>query len=153
MIHRFFSKSALPPLSQQLAQTPISKFMTRNPYSVMKTTPVGIAIQTMLTHGISGLPVVDVSQVCIGLYTELDAMIQAASQPLDAPIRFRSPAISVQSDFTFKEVLGFRSSTTASASSASSRDGTCSKPSWTTFSVEPFAPDPRARLAAKGRGF
>ncbi len=105
MIHRFFSKSALPPLSQQLAQTPISKFMTRNPYSVMKTTPVGIAIQTMLTHGISGLPVVDVSQVCIGLYTELDAMIQAASQPLDAPIRFRSPAISVQSDFTFKEVL------------------------------------------------
>jgi len=79
--------------------------MTRNPYSVMKTTPVGIAIQTMLTHGISGLPVVDVSQVCIGLYTELDAMIQAASQPLDAPIRFRSPAISVQSDFTFKEVL------------------------------------------------
>lgn len=94
-----------PPLSDDLATTPIRHYMTRNPIYATPSTTVRRAIDMMLKHSISGLPVLDDTQVCLGLYTELDAMLQGASQSIDSPIRYSKPAVLVLPDTPYRDVL------------------------------------------------
>jgi|GEM_PF-1413633 len=99
------AKPINPPISDTLASSPIRHIMTRNPIYATPSTTVRRAIEMMLTHSISGLPVVDDTQVCLGLYTELDAMLQAAAQSLNSTIHYTKPPVMVMADATFREVL------------------------------------------------
>jgi tRNA nucleotidyltransferase (CCA-adding enzyme) len=93
------------PISDALAQTPAAKLMSRKIIYAMPGTPIHVAMQMMITHKISGLPVADGNTKCLGIYSELDAMLQGASQPLESPIKFTKPAITVTPTTPFREVL------------------------------------------------
>jgi len=93
------------PISENLSVTPISKIMRRQVYHVVKGSTVRMAMKTMLVQKVSGLPVLDSNGKCVGVYSELDAMLQGASQDLDRPIKFTAPALFVSVDDIFKEVL------------------------------------------------
>lgn len=94
-----------PPLSADLAGSPIRHFMTRNPIYATPATTIRRAIEMMLAHNISGLPVVDDTEICLGIYSELDAMLQGAAQPLDSSIRYTKPAVLALPDMPFRDVL------------------------------------------------
>ena len=95
-----------PAISGELALTPIRRFMTRTPFYATPSTTVRRAMQMMLTHKVSGLPVTDDSESMLGIYSELDAMLQAASSPsMDVPIRYTKPALTVLPDTPFRDVL------------------------------------------------
>jgi tRNA nucleotidyltransferase (CCA-adding enzyme) len=93
------------PISDSLAATPAAKLMNRKIIYAMPGTPIHVAMQMMITHKISGLPVADGTTKCLGIYSELDAMLQGASQPLTAPIKYTKPAITVGAMTPFRDVL------------------------------------------------
>lgn len=93
------------PISSDLAESLIGKFMTRKVVYAMDGTSIQLAMQMMITHKVSGLPILNDQGVCIGVYSEMDAMLQAAAQPLTAKIRFTKPPLTAQSNKTFREVL------------------------------------------------
>ncbi len=99
------AKRASPPISNKLAATPINHYMTRKVVYANPSTTVKVAMQMMITHKISGLVVVDDSNSCLGIYSEVDAMLQGASQPLDAPIKFTKPPLTVYPDTPFRDAL------------------------------------------------
>lgn len=95
-----------PPLSEELAYSEIKKFMVRQPKTVLVDTTVRAAMKTMLAHKVSGLPVVDYQGKVLGIYSELDAMLQgASSESLDQKIRYTKPAVVARETDTLKEVL------------------------------------------------
>jgi CBS domain-containing protein len=94
-----------PSISIELAGEPIAKFMTRSVRFTMVNATARSAIETMITHKISGLPVINQSEQVVGVYSELDAMLQLASQGIDAVIKFSSPLHSVKQNTPFKDVL------------------------------------------------
>ena len=94
-----------PPLSDDLAVKPASNYMTRTPAYATATSTIRMAMKMMLTHKISGLPVVDASMRCIGVYSEVDAMLQASAQPIDSKIRYTFPAKTVSVTTSLRDVL------------------------------------------------
>lgn len=93
------------PISQRLAFEPIHKFMNpKAPYTLTGAT-VRTAMQTMVAHNAGGLPVLDNTMKCLGYYSEMDAILQGASQSLDSPIRYQRPPKVVSETATFREVL------------------------------------------------
>lgn len=53
--------------------TPVSKVMTREPFTVTSDTPVADAVEILLDKRIGGLPVVDGVQL-VGIFTQRDAL-------------------------------------------------------------------------------
>jgi CBS domain-containing protein len=94
-----------PPVSQDLAMTGIQKFMNRKPIAVTHSATISTAISAMLTHGVSGLAVVDDSASLLGYYSEMDALLQAASGDVSAAIKFKKPALSIKMQTVFKDAL------------------------------------------------
>jgi len=94
-----------PPVSQDLAMTAVQKFMNRKPVAVTQTATISTAIAAMLNHQVSGLSVVDDSVSILGFYSEMDALLQAASGDVQAKIRFHKPAISIKAQTVFKDAL------------------------------------------------
>ncbi len=93
------------PVSQQLASMQIQKFMSRKVFYATPSTTIRMAMQMMLTHKVSGLAVVDDSMCCIGVYSELDAMLQGASHNLNSPIKYTKPPLMVKPTTPFREAL------------------------------------------------
>ena len=98
-------KKYTPPISNALAGTPINHFMTRKVIYATPTTTIRVAMKMMLTHKISGLVVVDDSNSCLGVYSEMDAMLQGASQSLDSAIKYTKPPLAVAAEAPFRDVL------------------------------------------------
>ena len=92
-------------LSAGLAVKPASNYMTRNPAYVTPSATIKIAMQMMLNHKVSGLPVVDKNMSVVGVYSEVDAMLQASAQPLSAEIKFTKPAKTISVTAPLREVL------------------------------------------------
>jgi CBS domain-containing protein len=99
------TKTPLPNITQKLAVTGISHYMTRNAIYATPTTTIRLAMQMMLNHKISGLPIVDDTMSVLGVYSEVDAMLQAASQDLDAIIKFTKPAKLIKANTVFRDAL------------------------------------------------
>lgn len=94
-------------LGASLATKPASNYMTRTPAYVTPTATIRLAMQMMLTHKVSGLPVVDSNLNVVGVYSEVDAMLQASAQNIDSPIKFTKPAKTVKVNTPLREVLIF----------------------------------------------
>ncbi len=97
--------SSLPPISTELALTPISHFMSRKVIYATPSTTIRHAMEMMINHKISGLVVVDESETVLGVYSELDAMLQGAGQKLDGPITYSKPAKTIPLKAPFRDVL------------------------------------------------
>ena len=98
-------KTYRPPISSKLAASHIQKFMTRKVIYASPSTTVEVAMKMMLMHKISGLVIVDQTEACLGVYSEMDAMLQGASQALEKPIRYTKPALTLRPETPFREAL------------------------------------------------
>ena len=56
-----------------LANTPIARIMTREPFTVTEETDLKDAVQTLVDKKIGGLPVVNGKEL-VGIFTEIDAL-------------------------------------------------------------------------------
>lgn len=92
-------------VSDGLAGKPIKHFMKKKVVYATTTTTVEMAMTMLVNHDVSGLPVLDGRETCVGVYSELDAILQASSQPMNSPIKFGKPLLSVKPETTFREVL------------------------------------------------
>jgi CBS domain-containing protein len=95
-----------PPISDDLGSTPISKFMTQKVITAKEGASILKAMELMIENKISGLPVVDNTERLVGVYSEMDAILQAASKPLSTQIQCPNPKlITCFPDTSFREAL------------------------------------------------
>jgi IMP dehydrogenase len=87
-----------------LADTPASQFMTSG-VSLRDTYTVRSTIETFRIHHISGAPVVDYANKILGVISEYDLLIQAASKPLSEKIDYKIKITAIYPETTLKEVL------------------------------------------------
>lgn len=101
-----FHKSILDKAHQaQLGDVPVSQFMSTHVITLKENYTVKSTIETFRIHHISGAPVVDYQNKIIGVISEYDLLIQAASKLLSGPIDFQSNIVAISPDTTLKEVL------------------------------------------------
>ena len=94
-----------PPISEDLAAQPVSKYMTKKVVTTNPSTTVKNAISVLLAQQVSALPVVDAKGICIGVFSEFDAIIQGASTSLDEPIKYSKNPMTVFDDTRFRDAL------------------------------------------------
>jgi acetoin utilization protein AcuB len=58
---------------QFMEDTPVSRIMTREPFTVTADTPLAEAIQILIDQKFGSLPVVDGKEI-VGIFTEIDAL-------------------------------------------------------------------------------
>jgi CBS domain-containing protein len=90
---------------QKVSELPVTDFMTRKVIKVRQGDSIRSVIETFKAHNISGAPVVNNDDKLIGLITEYDLLLQAATQDLRTPIHFNSNVFSVPNVATLREVL------------------------------------------------
>jgi len=56
-----------------LADTPVARIMTREPFTVSETTPLADAVGVLVEKKFGSLPVVDGREI-VGIFTEIDAL-------------------------------------------------------------------------------
>jgi predicted transcriptional regulator len=84
---------------------PISKIMHTKVITVMPTYSIKTTIETFRTHRISCAPVASEDGKIIGLISEHDLLIQAASKPMDHFIEYSSKVTAISPETTIKEAL------------------------------------------------
>lgn len=89
----------------KLSEATVDQFMNSQYIALKESYTVKGTIDTFRTHHISGAPVVDFENKILGVISEYDLLIQAASKPLFSRIEYKSQVISVQLETTLKEVL------------------------------------------------
>lgn len=89
----------------QLGDTPVSKFMNENCIHLSPDFTVKGTIEIFRVQHISGAPIVDFQHKVIGVISEYDLLIQAASKDMSEQIDYRKEVISVYPETTLKEVL------------------------------------------------
>lgn len=88
-----------------LGEVPVSRFMNVDCLKLKPDYSVRGTIEAFRIHHVSGAPVLDYQDKVIGVISEYDLLIQAASSKLSAPIIYKTNIISVQPETTLKEVL------------------------------------------------
>lgn len=88
-----------------LADSPVKSFMVTNFISLRENFSILSTIETFRIHHISGAPIVDSNGQLLGIITEYDLLIQAASKKLTSPIDFNVDVKYVYPETTLKEVL------------------------------------------------
>ncbi len=100
------SQNLIPPFSDDLAVQPVSKFMSGKVIVAKETFSILQAMEIMVANKISGLPVVNTDEKLIGVFSEMDAILQAAAKPLMARIECPNPKLlTCYPDTSFKEAL------------------------------------------------
>jgi len=100
--HKLIEKKAN---QANLGNIPVSRFMRTDSPMLKNDYTIKSTIDTFRIHHISGAPVTDFQDKILGVITEYDLLIQAASRRLSDPIVYQSKIISVSPKTTLKEVL------------------------------------------------
>jgi CBS domain-containing protein len=88
-----------------LGEIEVSQFMSTNLILLKANYTVKSTIETFRVHHISGAPVVDYQDKIIGVISEYDLLIQAASRLLSGPIDYKSKIVAIYPETTLKDVL------------------------------------------------
>jgi predicted transcriptional regulator len=102
IIHKKISDKAH---KANIGDTPVSQYMNSHVISLKANFTVKNTIETFRIHHIGGAPVVDYQDKIVGVISEYDLLIQAASGLLSDHIIFKTNIISISPDTTLKEVL------------------------------------------------
>lgn len=89
----------------KLGDIPVSHFMSTHMVKLKADYTVKSTIEAFRVHHISGAPVVDYQDKIIGVISEYDLLIQAASRLLTGPIDYKSTITAVYPETTLKDVL------------------------------------------------
>ncbi|MBL6989471.1 MAG: CBS domain-containing protein [Bacteriovoracaceae bacterium] len=97
-------------LEQKVEQKGISDlqvwdFMTLKVISARKGDSIGAVIKMFQTHKISGASVINDRNKLIGVISEYDLLLQAASKDLSTPIDFNEKVFSIKGSTTLKETI------------------------------------------------
>lgn len=79
--------------------------MDASPIVLSPETSVRTAIVTFNSERISGAPVIDRAGKLLGMVSEFDLLLQAATQDLDSPIAFKKEVLGLRPSDTLKEAL------------------------------------------------
>jgi len=88
-----------------LASSPVSSFMVTNFVSLRENYSIRHTIETFRIHHISGAPVIDEKGQLLGIISEYDLLIQAASKKLSSTIDFKVDVKYAYPETSLKEVL------------------------------------------------
>lgn len=88
-----------------LGEIEVSQFMSSNLILLQANYTVKSTIETFRVHHISGAPVVDYQDKIIGVISEYDLLIQAASRLLSGPIDYQSKIVAIYPETTLRDVL------------------------------------------------
>lgn len=90
----------------QVSDVPAEKVMSsRKPLTIMSGAKIYSVIQTLCAHGLSGAPVVDASGKIIGVISEHDLLLQAATKDLSAAISINENVISAEPKTPLKDLI------------------------------------------------
>ncbi len=89
----------------KVSEASVSQFMNPDFMVLEENYTIKGTIEIFRVHKISGAPIVDFQKKIIGVVSEYDLLIQAASKPLHFQIEYQSQVISVNPDTTLKDVL------------------------------------------------
>lgn len=89
----------------KVSDTPATTIMNPTVITVSTNQSIKSTILTLINKKISGAPVVDSNLKIVGVVTEYDLMMQAATKDLASPITYTTPAITVKAETTLKEIL------------------------------------------------
>ena len=92
-------------IEEKMGDTPVSHFMNENYIKLKANYSIKGAIEIFKTHHVGGAPVTDFQEKIIGVISDYDLLIQAASRPLTSNIEFKQKIFSVYPESTLKEVL------------------------------------------------
>lgn len=88
-----------------VSDTPARAFMSKSVFSVPEGTKIYNAIKMLSTQKISGAPVVNGARKLVGILSEYDLLIQAATKDLAQPVEYNKKVITVFAETTLKEIL------------------------------------------------
>ena len=88
-----------------LGDIPVSQFMNTQVIMLKADYTIKSTIETFRVHHISGAPVVDYQNKIIGVVSEYDLLIQAASRLMSGPIDFKSNITAIYPETALKDVL------------------------------------------------
>lgn len=90
---------------ERLSLTPARDFMTTDVVTLSIGTTIEEAIQALALNRVSGVPITDEKKNLIGVISEYDLLVQAASKTLSDPIEFISDVQSISPDTVLKDIL------------------------------------------------
>jgi CBS domain-containing protein len=88
-----------------VADAPASSFMVKNFITLREHFSIRSTIETFRIHHLSGAPIVDEKGQLLGIVSEYDLLIQAATKKLSANIDFQVNVKYAYPETTLKEVL------------------------------------------------
>jgi CBS domain-containing protein len=88
-----------------LNDVPVSQFMNTHAILLKANYTIKGTIETFRIHHISGAPVVDYQDRIIGVISEYDLLIQAASKAISGPIEFKTDVTAIYPETLLKDVL------------------------------------------------
>ena len=88
-----------------VSDIPASRFMGRSMIYVKDGYSIKGTIETLKTHNLSGIAVVDDTEKLKGFISEYDLLIQAASQDFSSPIKYKTEVYTLELTTTLKEAL------------------------------------------------
>lgn len=91
--------------STDLGNTPVSKFMRAQVISVLSSFSIKKTIETLKNHNIGNAPVVDNDGKLIGIISEHDLLLQAASKNISEKIEYTKNVIYIDPSLSLKETL------------------------------------------------
>ena len=89
----------------KISDLPVSSFMSTVSMEVVVDSHIHSVIQALAAKKLSGAPVVDKSGRLVGMISEFDLLLQAATQDLSAKITYTTEVISVSPDAKLSECL------------------------------------------------
>ena len=83
----------------------VKAFMSRKAMCVTEGTRIYFAIKMLHSHRISGAPVVDKAGNLVGVISDYDLLLQAATKDVSDPLTFNKEVKFVKESATLKDVL------------------------------------------------
>jgi len=87
------------------AQVKAEDLMNKNVITIYDGTKIYLAVQTLANKKISGAPVVDKSHKILGVVSEYDLLLQAATKDLRDPMTYTKQAITVSPETNLKDLI------------------------------------------------
>lgn len=90
----------------EVSHLPAEKVMSsKKPLTIMEGAKIFSVIQSLCTHSLSGAPVVDPSGRIMGVISEHDLLLQAATQDLSSKIAYNKSIFSVDPKMELKDII------------------------------------------------
>lgn len=82
-----------------------SKMMNDSVITIFQDAKIYSAVKTLISHKISGAPVVDTKEHLVGVVTEYDLLLQTATKDVSGPITFTKGVDYVQLETPLSELI------------------------------------------------